>query len=79
VAAAHLNGDRRLDLAVANAGDGDISVLSGRRNGTFARTDYPAVDAGTVWVSVARFDGNRSADLAAANDGLDIVSVLLNE
>src|SRR5258708_9470431 len=35
VVTADFNGDGRLDLAVANAGDNTVSVLLGNSNGTF--------------------------------------------
>src|SRR2546426_4965134 len=43
VVTADFNGDGRLDLATANAGDNTVSVLLGNANGTF----QPAVNSAT--------------------------------
>ena len=45
VAIADFNGDSFLDLAVANAGTNDVSVLVGKGDGTFAAPLIPNVDA----------------------------------
>ncbi|NMB76521.1 MAG: hypothetical protein GYA21_15490 [Myxococcales bacterium] len=76
------NRDAILDLAVANAGSNDVSVLlgggsGGRGDGTFlARVDYAA---GTGPSALETGDFNRDAilDLAVANAGSNDVSVLL--
>ena len=83
VAIADLNGDGRVDLAVANAGDaqkgiaGSVSVLLGAGNRTFkAAVDYPA---GAVPSSIAIGDFNRDGkrDIATTNSAGANVSVLL--
>ena len=76
------NRDAILDLAVANAGSNNVSVLlgggsGGRGDGTFgARVDY---GAGTGPAALETGDFNRDAilDLAVANAGSNDVSVLL--
>src|SRR5437667_8495064 len=62
-----LNGDGKLDLAVANQSSGDVSVLLGHGDGTFdAATNYVV---GTFPQSVAMGDFNRDGklDLAVAD------------
>jgi len=79
VAIGDLNGDGRLDLAVANAGSNTVSVLLGSVGGGFqAQTQYPT---GTNPASVAIRDlnGDGRLDLAVANAGSNNVTVLLND
>jgi hypothetical protein len=72
------NRDGRLDLAVANAGSNNVSVLLGNGDGTF----QPAVnfDVGDVPMSVAVGDFNLDGlpDLVVAISGSNGVSVLIN-
>ena len=77
VAIGDLNGDGKLDLAVANGGSASVSILIGRGDGTFgAGTEYPA---GTKPFSVAigDLDEDSKPDLVTANYGANAVSVLL--
>jgi hypothetical protein len=72
-----LNGDRHLDLAVANAGSSVVSVWLGNGDGTFGtRLDFPT---GPTPKSVAIGDFNRDGrlDLATPNQSGASVSVLL--
>jgi uncharacterized protein (TIGR03437 family) len=57
------NGDRNLDLAVANSSTGDISILLGRGDGTFAAATN--VTTGTAGSSIALgdFNGDGKQDL----------------
>jgi hypothetical protein len=91
VVIADFNGDRKLDIAVANSGDpgiadaGNVSILLGNGDGTF----QPAHDitAGKNPWSIAVGDFNRDGrlDLVVANNGINVaggwlpgtVSVLL--
>jgi hypothetical protein len=77
VAVGDLNGDGKPDLAVANEGSANVSVLLGNGNGSFAAgADY---DTGFFPGSVAVGDlnGDGKPDLAVANSASHSVSVLL--
>ena len=77
VAIGDLNGDDTPDLAVANWGSNNVSVLLGNGDGTFqAALNY---GAGTEPSSVAIGDlnGDDNPDLVVANLGSHNVSVLL--
>jgi hypothetical protein len=77
VAAGDLNGDGRLDLAVANQGDNTVSVLLGNGNGTFQhQVTYP-VGSFPVSVAVGDFSGDSKLDLAVVNNQNNTVGVLL--
>ena len=67
-----------LDLAVANSGSDNVSILFGDGNGTFGMaTNFGAGDV-PLSVAVGDFDGDTDLDLAVANFVSDNVSILLN-
>jgi VCBS repeat protein/FG-GAP repeat protein len=77
VAVGDFNGDGKLDLALANSGSNNVSVLLGNGEGTFqAAVNY---SAGTTpsYVAVGDFNGDGKLDLAVANYGSNNISVLL--
>ena len=83
VAVADLNDDGKPDLAVANPGSGNISVLlnqtaTGAATPSFA-TQVPFT-TGSVPVTIVAADlnGDSKPDLAVVNNGAGTVSVLLN-
>ena len=82
VAIGDLNGDGKLDLAVANAGDsptflGTVSVFLGNGDGSFdANVDY-VIGNGPYSVAIGDLNGDGKPDLAVANAGSNTVSVLL--
>ena len=79
VAVADLNGDGKADLAVANEGGANVSVLLGNGDGTFrTAVNY---GAGTEPYAVATGDFNEdgNTDLVVANVGGHNVSVLLGK
>ncbi len=84
IAIADFNGDGDLDLAVANAGwdcssGRAVSVLLGKRDGTFRpKVDYD-VGCEPFNVTAADLNGDGKIDLATANYVDGTVSVLLNK
>ena len=85
VAIGDFNGDGKPDLAVANSGSGDVSVLlNDNGGGTFAPAANYATDSGfgpdfaLAVVRIGDLDGDGKADLAVANFGAGNISVLLN-
>jgi hypothetical protein len=83
MAAADLNGDRHLDLVVANETDDSISVLLGNGDGTFAaKVDY-VVDPGSVadkpvGVAIGDLNGDSYPDVAVVGRSMGYVGVFLN-
>jgi DNA-binding winged helix-turn-helix (wHTH) protein len=78
VAVGDFNGDGKLDLAVANAGDGSVSILLGKGNGTFqSPMSYAAGQGPFSQVAVGDFNGDGKLDVVVSNFGSNNVSVLL--
>ena len=77
VAVGDFNGDGKLDLAVANEGSNNVSIILGNGDGTFqAAVDYGA-ESNPDSVAVGDFRGDGKLDLVVANDGSNNVSILL--
>jgi len=76
VAVGDFNGDRVLDLAVANLGS--ASVLLGNGDGSFQAPRSFAVGDNPFSVAVGDFNRDGLPDLAVANLGSNNVSVLIN-
>jgi hypothetical protein len=76
IAVADFNGDKNLDIVVANSQSNTVSVLLGKGNGGFqTHVDYPTGPFPTA-VTVDDFDGDGNLDLAvSAGDG-NAISVL---
>ena len=75
--AGDFNGDGRTDLAVANYGSNDVSVLLGNGDGTFQPQVTYAVGTEPDALVAGDFTGDGRTDLAVANYGSNDVSVLL--
>jgi hypothetical protein len=71
------NGDGKLDLAIANLGSNDISVLLGNGDGTFQAAVNYGVGSGPRSIGVGDFNGDGKQDLAVVNVNSNNVSVLL--
>lgn len=78
VAVADFNGDDRPDLAVANRGSDNVSVLLGDGQGVFGPAANFTVGEMPTSVAVGDFNDDDLPDLAVTNVGPDNVSVLVN-
>jgi len=77
VAVGDFNGDGIQDLAVANGGSNNASVLLGNADGTFSAAMYFDAGVAPSSVVVGDFNDDLIQDLAVANAGSNNVSVLL--
>jgi hypothetical protein len=77
LAAADLDGDGKLDLAVTSAAGMAVYVLAGRGDGTFAAAAAYDLGGGASGVAIADFDGDGRRDLALARPISAQVTVLL--
>ena len=84
VAPADLDGDADIDLAIANAIEGnvtgDVTILLNRGTGNFVAAPTSPEDAGNKPVSIVatNLDGDGDADLAVANQQSNNVTVFRN-
>jgi hypothetical protein len=69
VALGMLDGDAHLDVVVANAGSGNVTVLLGDGDGTFRSAPTVPACSGPADVAVGDVNGDQIPDLAIANDG----------
>lgn len=75
----NFDGDRWLDLAIANNGSGNVSVLMGMGACAFAAPVFTTVGSGPRSLAVGHFNGDMNLDLAVANAVSNNVSVLLGD
>jgi uncharacterized repeat protein (TIGR01451 family) len=79
IVAADFNGDGKVDLAVANSGGANISILLGKGDGTFeSAVNYDAGAPNPAFLAKGDFDNDGKTDLAAQNS-TGIVSILLGK
>ncbi len=69
VAAGDVNGDGKVDLAIANLIGDDVSVLLGTGTGTFGAVRDYAVGSQPLSVGMGDFNGDGKIDLVTANAG----------
>lgn len=89
VAISDLNGDGKLDLAVANSGSHDVSILLGNGDGTFGPAkgfplnNNPESVYYSPWpimsISIEDFDRNGAKDIAVSDSFAQGVSVLFGD
>jgi hypothetical protein len=81
LAAADFNNDGLRDLATANFGSGDVTILLRQPSGGFEQEPGSPISVGTHPVSpvVGDFNGDTLPDLAVTNEGSDSVTVLLRQ
>ena len=79
VAIGDFNHDGIADMAVANSGDGTVSILLGNGNGTFHQAGGSPISVGEApWaIAVGDFNGDGNTDLAVANYTSESVNILL--
>jgi hypothetical protein len=67
IAAADFNGDGKVDLAVANVGNSEVSILLGNGDGTFQPPVAYPVDQYPVSMVVADFNGDGRPDIVTTS------------
>ena len=77
IAAVDLNGDGKLDLAVANAESNSVSVLLGDGDAGFAAPVDHATGLKPTSIAAADLNGDGRPDLVITNSGDDTLTILL--
>ncbi len=77
IAAGLLDGGTNLDLAVANYGSGDVSILLGAGDGTFYRSTNYATGNGAATVTMGDLNKDNRMDLVVVNNSANNVTVLM--
>ena len=77
VAIGDLNGDGKLDLAVANENNANVSVLLGNGTGGFGAAVNYGVGTFPQFLAIGDLNGDGTPDLSVANAGSNNLSVLL--
>jgi uncharacterized protein (TIGR03437 family) len=80
VVVADFNGDSKPDLAIANEGTDNVTVLLGDGKGNFTAVPGSSpipVGSQPFFLTVGNFNGDLIPDLAVANEGDNTVTVLL--
>lgn len=77
VAVADFNGDGHPDIAVANQGSNNVTVLFNQGNGTFGSPVTLAVGNSPLAILAFDYNSDGKPDIAVANSGDNTISVLL--
>src|SRR5438445_493653 len=77
VAMGDFNGDKNLDLVVANSVDNALTVLLGNGDGTFTLASSPPAVGTPFGLGVGDFNGDGKLDVAVANFDISTVTILL--
>jgi hypothetical protein len=75
IATANFNGDPWMDLAVANSGSNDVSILLGTGPGTFGAPANLSIGINPRSVAIGDLNGDGFLDLAVTNFGGGIVTI----
>lgn len=78
LAMADFDGNGTLDLAVSDATNNEVWILSGNGDGTFSSGTAFATQSGPTDIVAADFNGDGQTDLAVAYSAVSQVSVLVN-
>jgi hypothetical protein len=78
-ATADLNGDGKLDLAVANFDSDSVAIFPGDGTGGFGAPSAVAVGDGPLGLAVGDLNRDGDPDLAVANSGSDSLSIHLGD
>jgi FG-GAP-like repeat/FG-GAP repeat/EF hand len=79
IRAADLNGDGRLDLAVANHGSNNVSVFLSKGKGAFKPAGTYGAGSGPTCLAVADLNSDGRLDLVVSNEMSADLSVLLGK
>jgi hypothetical protein len=79
IVTADFNGDGKADLAVANAGAGNVTVFLGDGKGGFSSAGTFTAGSNPSALAVGDLNGDGKPDLVVANQGEDTISVLLGD
>lgn len=79
VALGDFNSDGDLDIATANWGDSNLSVLLGNGAGSFKPPLTVLAGTGATGLALGDFNGDGRVDAATSNAGANSVSALLND
>ena len=75
---AHFNGDKQLDIAVANYGTSMLTVLLSDKNKIFTNHKYTTGrDSHPCSIAVGDYNGDNIPDIAVANSGTSNIGVFL--